>query len=359
MSEVEFNVTLLGSTNLQIGGGAIGALIIEDDQIVDGIPDVVFSLPVVTVTLQHFDIWDLRNTANMCGDDLLSIQTTDNSELSDFYLVNGDLQPTISIFANDWNRFRMIHTSPTRNGILSFENCECEVLLLAKDGVYLPRVPRVVSQLFFTVSSRVDFAIRCSTVSVCNIMMNDIQIASLDVSEAPESLTLNSFQFPCWTPCFPKYLHDLRDAALSISGETINHFNTIEMGMSTINGYQFAGLSNILAFLPLEAIQQWDLVNTAEHPLHFHVNHFQIISEIDTEEVEGWTQSGDWIDTLANSLIVTVRFRPLDFEGDMLIHCHIPSHADQGAAALFHIVPRENHTTPSRDRRQTCGIEEC
>ena len=336
----------------------MGVLIIEDDHILDGIPSNVLSVPVLTITLQHFDVWDLRNTAGMSEDEVLSIQIPEESEISDFYLVNGDLQPDISVNMSEWTRFRMVHSSPTRTGILSFGDCDCEILLLAKDGVYLPRVPRVVSQLYFTESSRVDLALRCSRVQSCPLTMNEVRIATLHVVEKPGQQMVRTFSFPCWTPCFPEYLRDLRDLSLS-PGEKVSQSLTIEMGMSTINGEQFSGFSNVLGSLFHHKIQQWDLVNTAEHPLHIHVHHFQIISEIELEELEGWTQAGDWIDTIANSLIVTVRFRPLDFEGFMLIHCHIPAHSDQGSAALFRILPAQNQTIPTETRKQICGVDDC
>jgi FtsP/CotA-like multicopper oxidase with cupredoxin domain len=337
----------------------MGALIIEDKQLSDGVPDEIFAMPTLVVTIQHFDVWDLRSTAELSDDVLFNLQFLDSIDLYDFYLVNGDLQPTITVNANEWTRFRVVHTSPTRSGIISFQNCECELYLLAKDGVYLPRVPRRVSQLFFTVSSRVDFALRCSTIAVCNLVMNDVDIATLNVVDLPHNTEQEHSQFPCWIPCFPDYLMDLRDFALEATRETVTNTMNIEMGMSAINGYQFSGFSSILGQLPLNSIQQWDLVNTAEHPLHFHIHHFQIISEIESEEVEGWTNPGDWIDTLANSQVVTIRFRPLDFVGYMLIHCHIPSHADQGAAALFQIVEDSNHTEQTHRARQHCGLQEC
>lgn len=44
-----------GSTSLQMGGGAMGALIVEDRVQVHGIPDQIADMPELVVTIQEMD----------------------------------------------------------------------------------------------------------------------------------------------------------------------------------------------------------------------------------------------------------------------------------------------------------------
>ena len=88
---------------------------------------------------------------------------------------------------------------------------------------------------------------------------------------------------------------------------------------------------------------EWNIYGPSHpnaHTLHVHVNHMQIVNfecidnDCEAHGVEDWAewfQIGDWRDTLpAFPGRLTVRFRPTDFDGEAVLHCHHLRHEDLG-----------------------------
>lgn len=95
------------------------------------------------------------------------------------------------------------------------------------------------------------------------------------------------------------------------------------------------------------------------HPLHVHVNHFQIIgydpmntqvsnrsspvrqSEVSQSRLERYgIRLGDWRDTIpVLPGVTTVRWRASDFSGEVVYHCHTASHEDLGMMGSYLILP--------------------
>ena len=99
------------------------------------------------------------------------------------------------------------------------------------------------------------------------------------------------------------------------------------------------------AVLPLGKAEEWRAVALIEnHPLHIHINPFQIISIEDPEgrdvtdpkspafDADYAGLKGEWKDTvmLKKDMRVTFRTRYERFTGDFLMHCHIMYHGDHG-----------------------------
>lgn len=72
------------------------------------------------------------------------------------YLVNGDVLPSIDLTSGSWVRFRMAFAGHGNSHAISIldPDGDCEMGVLAKDGVYLAEVPREEAKLFFTAASR-------------------------------------------------------------------------------------------------------------------------------------------------------------------------------------------------------------
>mmetsp|Transcript_101564 Transcript_101564/g.255975 ORF Transcript_101564/g.255975 Transcript_101564/m.255975 type:complete len:799 (-) Transcript_101564:63-2459(-) len=164
------------STSAQAGGGALGAIIVEDP---DGaLPPEVEGMPEKVMA---FTLVDMRMTANLIGGSpvpgnsgfekwsrghLWKNQTgqyiDENAVVS---LVNGQYKPKMQIVSGKWYRFRMIFAAIELN-LAVFDafrkNARCEFQLLAKDGIYLNVAPREVQRLFFASGNRVDVAFRCT-----------------------------------------------------------------------------------------------------------------------------------------------------------------------------------------------------
>jgi len=276
----------------------------------------------------------------------------------------------------------------------------CTVKMLSRDGVYLPDGPRLFNfedptnphRIHIHPASRVDVMIRCSGApgstaeffddfrgfnvngivfgnSIENERERMLQIvvkARTDpiptAGELPEDFEV--------TPCMPLYLQDLRNASLQVYGglsepqvdELLsqnslrpNFRNFWDDGKTTyeiiitpwdIRGTIFddwktndtatSDQSNITV-MPLGNVQEWDMINSVNHPLHIHVNHFQLMEDIG--DGSGFFRAGDWVDTVRPADdSAKFRFLPDLFTGRVALHCHNMDHSDQGAKAEAYIA---------------------
>jgi len=111
-----------------------------------------------------------------------------------------------------------------------------------------------------------------------------------------------------------------------------------------INGRTYEH-GRIDAVLPLGKAEEWRVTALVdEHPLHIHVNPFQIISIEDSQghdltdpkgpayDADYAGLKGEWKDTIfiKDNVRIAFRTRYERFTGDFVIHCHIPYHGDHG-----------------------------
>ncbi len=117
-----------------------------------------------------------------------------------------------------------------------------------------------------------------------------------------------------------------KDAIFEVNGRTYDH-NRIDQ------------------LLPLGKAEEWRAIAlNGDHPLHIHVNPFQIVSITDPQgrdvtdpkgeafDPDYAGLKGEWKDTvmLKQDLRVAFRTRYERFTGDFVMHCHIGYHGDHG-----------------------------
>ena len=118
---------------------------------------------------------------------------------------------------------------------------------------------------------------------------------------------------------------------------------------TTVDGINFVNESNYLSYLEVNKVHTWGIENSGGfiHPLHIHVNHFQIINTTFptyaatygvTQYVppDGFVESGDWADTLYGP--GWLRFYTDIWAGTVTMHCHILQHEDEGAMGTVQII---------------------
>jgi FtsP/CotA-like multicopper oxidase with cupredoxin domain/peroxiredoxin len=96
--------------------------------------------------------------------------------------------------------------------------------------------------------------------------------------------------------------------------------------------------------------EEWELYSeTDHHPVHIHVNPFEIISIKDGDDKE-LPIDAVWRDTvlLRSGQTIRLRMRFDDFAGKTALHCHKLDHEDQGMMQMFRILP-ECPTPPSTE----------
>jgi FtsP/CotA-like multicopper oxidase with cupredoxin domain len=309
-----------GSTFLQVASGAFGMIVIDDSG--DGIPPNVAAMPERDLVVAYLD----PAVAGTGGDTLIS------GTLPAGWTVNGTVQGNLCMAANEWQHWRVLlaDRNATEKTFTIGSNANCEVALLARDGVWRTTAPRVLATRFvrLTGASRADLAVRCSNDST--LMINNVPIASVLVDGAGDTTVgpwSDGATGTTWSATRPDYLRDLR-------GETSVHNETLSMLARSINGTPFD--PDVPTFtLPADQVQNWTLNAANIHPFHLHVYHVQ------SQNCTGAYEPGEYFDTIANAC--TVRFdlnaaTSSVYEGRTILHCHILDHEDLGAMGWLDTV---------------------
>jgi FtsP/CotA-like multicopper oxidase with cupredoxin domain len=104
----------------------------------------------------------------------------------------------------------------------------------------------------------------------------------------------------------------------------------------------------------LGSVEEWNIVNlnNDQHPMHIHVNDFQVEQVIDptdgtTTGVQMWGQDNanvpyPTMDSSGNVVTpgsLTLRTKFTQFTGTYVIHCHRLNHEDNGLMAIINVIP--------------------
>jgi len=272
-------------------------LIVEDPP--GYLPDQIANMPEIPMMIQHLHLEELFKYANQSGltwFDYQNIQidytnATSESGNTNMMLVNMQYIPKITVEKGKWYRLRMVMSS-VLDGLAWTAPPGCDLMLLAKDGIYLQDAPRSVSTMILAPGNRADVAIRCNidpgiykmpTVSrgqyfepispndlgfdvpaTCGFCGTQPYVAALKVvagSGEPEP-DLKPFGAELERPC---YLTDLTQVPDDEIGEQFD----IDYGYGlcfTVNGVCWnASFSRNYS---LGTVQQSYLVNNGVHPHH-------------------------------------------------------------------------------------------
>mmetsp|Transcript_58114 Transcript_58114/g.92323 ORF Transcript_58114/g.92323 Transcript_58114/m.92323 type:complete len:220 (-) Transcript_58114:147-806(-) len=112
-------------------------------------------------------------------------------------------------------------------------------------------------------------------------------------------------------------------------------FYFLGMPWTAINFRRFSMEQPLLYVLP-NAIYEFKASAKGPHPMHNHVNPFQVMENVGSEGF--MAMKGDWRDTFGYSGTYTFRIITLDFVGRNIIHCHTLTHEDTGMMAFYEIV---------------------
>jgi len=377
-----------GSTHLQVGGGAAGALIVEDDAESEGLPTWYSEMRELIFYITHIHL-SKYTTMLPDFDDTWKYEKYDPSQRSvvvDTFWVNGEFQPTICMEAGEWIKFRFGQVETTEKSRTYYiGDGECTQYLLARDGVMVhgmddQSIPRLVGNaVFLAHSSRADVAISCPGHpsgsityeiwhNLTSTTLSGVQSTSKYVIayiEVTGTVTEPQLELTSFTPIRPDYLQNLMPGKYTGNWEyqqysmcSENHGDPIceeyhylpnvEVSGATIYQQKFDGESNYFASMDAQKVHVWEITNEGVnlHPLHIHVNHFQMINSTlnlyDPADYDNWVEipdgyqeEGDWLDTLWGPGFIT--FKTDVWGGTVAIHCHILIHEDQGAMATVWI----------------------
>ena len=306
-----------GSTYLQVSSGAFGLMLIDDSQ--DNIP-----LNVANMQEKHIVFGFLDPTSAGTGGDTLVSGT-----LGATWTTNGTVGGNICMPPNTWQHWRMLIADQDSRLMDLKVGPECEMALMARDGVWRTEVPAAVAAntMTLTGASRADVAIRCSGDSSITLDGNPIaQVFVEGVSDSsvhPYSADGSS----TWLSQRPAYLRDLR-------GSPVADTETIRMGARSVLGSKFdAAIPNLIK--QANGVQEWKLNGATNHPFHLHVYHVQVVGDC------GPYEDGEYYDVIAGNCDVRFDLSPVTssvYEGRTIFHCHILEHEDQGAMGWMDVI---------------------
>ena len=308
-----------GATHLQVSGGALGLLLIDDSN--DGIPTGVAAMKERQLAIQFVD----PTVAGTGGDTIIS------GTLPSTWVVNGKIQGNLCTPANEWQHWRLLLADSDAMEKTVTVGPGCEVALLARDGVWRTVAPKPLptNSLDLTGASRADLAVRCSADST--ISVGGTVVAQIFADTTPQPNTTvgpysNGSTGTTWSAQRPAYLRDLR-------GVTSVEQQDVSMGARSINGGKFD--MHVPTFsIPAGSVQEWNIKANA-HPFHLHVYHFQM------KGASGAFEDGEYYDTLAGSGAVRFDLNPATssvYDGTTIMHCHILDHEDQGAMGWTDVI---------------------
>lgn len=308
---------------------------------------------------------------------------TDSIE-KDFYLVNGQTSPTLELVKDYPYLLRVLHAAGGQPIQITSSTEACSFAIIAWDGVYL-RERIVQTTVSMVAASRVEFEIVCTEDGVYSLLINSADFMNLVVyaespTAAPAGASITDDDLA--EIVRPSYLADLQDSSVdstyavhitqsdkdsSICGfwlgagsncSDVTPYGTVIpssdsetcpfglfAGQRSTNTSKYISAHKLITYVG--AVNEWTLhgLGSAFHPLHVHVNHFQVQSfaaSAGDETVTAYYQVGQWRDTIppvADKLVL--RFVAADFTGETVLHCHFQRHEDLGMMDTYLVVTKD------------------
>jgi FtsP/CotA-like multicopper oxidase with cupredoxin domain len=140
-----------------------------------------------------------------------------------------------------------------------------------------------------------------------------------------------------------------------VSGGFLNNLASAEDPKAFVYAFDGGAFPNVPLIQPrLNSVEEWRFVNhnNDEHPIHVHVNDFQVIEyfdpttglrtgpdkfSIDNANLPAPTMHSD--ERVIQAGILAIRTRFDEYTGLYVMHCHRLNHEDNGLMALVNVIP--------------------
>nr|XP_039256297.1 multicopper oxidase mco-like [Styela clava] len=423
-----------GSTFFQVMSGLSGMLIVDDESTNMDVELDAVSCPnhcehdvdiLLQSTLQYTNdsVDFIHEAQEQIGDPFRLNKSTEDWLMNvengfDYFTTNGLYNPMLTIQKNQMKRFRIVNAGGYVGLELEIANNggtgQCVIREIAFDGVYLdaPR-KQIYQQTYVAIAARVDWMIYCDTPGIYQLRSMSLPDGEWSIGTFRRYngtfLTINNIESTLSVPSFStalptrqEFISDLRNI------NNVPEENKFIVELSDdffMNRQKFVKKEDYRHRMEVGSVQEWTFVNSAQrapHPLHIHVNHFQVISYNDYtgplsgrsqhyfseyptfvlrsqkgdlcndtyaipslqyedpnfiwpdhpdkkfinhrkrwEALEqgaengksvGYAKRGDWRDVInvppySN---ITVRFNVHEYDGPVVMHCHVLKHEDLG-----------------------------
>lgn len=342
-----------GATAIQVGSGAVGALIVEGNGL-DLVPEIRAARERVLV----FQQIPYTCTAKQ-ADPKARCTEADPGRVEDFTndfgngkwpkawqytTVNGEIQPVIYLSPGEVQRWRSIHGGIRESINLAVADANSTILSgwlheIALDGLPTGEIaPRLSVEL--QPGYRSDLLVKAPSQPGVFYLLDKAAPAAEALLAEPESQKILGVIVVQGTRVDMKLPESSQLARFRIPSVTDQEIAgrdpqkvqfDISGGKFTVDNEEFPGKTRCLE---LGRADEWLVTSTqaANHPFHIHVNPFEVI------EADGRRY---WKDTLLVKAGQTVRLRSRYqvFDGKFVLHCHILDHEDRGMMQMVEIVP--------------------
>lgn len=304
-----------------------------------------------------------------------------------FFFTNGLYQPTFAVTVNERKVIRLIMAHGGTMGTFSFtgQSSGCTMHVIAYDGIYIKGAPRLMTEVKTVAATRVDFILTCTAagtydlqhvsggVTANAIIMTVVASASARVTSASALPTTIAVTRPSYlTDFLTSTVQKTHHVHFSQGGRSNDHCyfwlgqgsdcGPITSGarnpsltdptcpFAEFHGSGGSNPSNYRLVSSVGDIHEWSVhgLGAEPHPLHIHVNHFQVVSFAPNDarqSMAGWAEVGDFRDTLPGlNGVFKIRFQVADFPGEVIMHCHVLMHEDHGLMSSFLVVPAGSTT---------------
>ncbi|WP_161965467.1 multicopper oxidase family protein [Rhodococcus sp. P1Y] len=320
-------------SDTQVFGGLFGALIVRGE--LDDLPGVR-GRPERLLVLSQTQIED--------GEMVPGDKSSNDLQQT---LVNGTYQPTTDIAPGEIQRWRLINASSLFLR-LQLDGHPMHVIAIDGDALTSVTAKDVVE---IVPGGRADVLIEGANTGTYQLRsLSWEEFGPFYSSMVPAAMPLLNLEStgetqdsePIPTALLP--FDDLRDAVIDrrreFVFEELEPRGTGDMGhfMYYINGVMFDH-HVVNETMILGDTEEWHFVNRTyePHPVHIHVNDFQVVAVNDEPVDEQHYRDTAMLPPFGS---LTIRHRFEDFTGQFVMHCHILFHEDHGMMQLLEVVER-------------------
>jgi len=320
----------------QVFGGQFGMLVVRGA--LDELPGVK-GLPERAFIMSQMQVVDGK------------VADADSSSLSDqVTLVNARYQPKLTMPVGGTQRWRLINTSSI---FLRLKLDGHQLHVIAIDGNALEQ-PSARTILEIPPGGRADVLVpsaKAGTFKLRSLSWQSLGVFYTSMVPNPQVLatltvTGSGEKKPAPLPTKLLPVESLVDA--KVDRRRVFRLEEREpRGVGPLDAYEYyingrlfdASVVNVQ--VPLNATEEWKFVNLTyePHPLHIHVNPFQIVAvNGDRGAAEPFYRDSALVPPFGS---LTIRHRFLDFTGTFVMHCHILFHEDHGMMELIEVYGKD------------------
>jgi FtsP/CotA-like multicopper oxidase with cupredoxin domain len=320
-----------GTVTNQVFGGLAGPLIIEGE--LDKLPGIA-DIPERTLILQATQLYPDGGSVKVSAESITNVPgppTDGNVRLKNYLrLVNGQLNPTMTIRPGETQRWRILNASSNVTYRLHLDGHQLHQI--AKDGNSLAETwtrdaivlsPGERTEVLVQAGDAGTYAFRTLPISVGINTQQDTVLATVIVDGSkmtPEPLP---------TTLLP--LEDFSHDDIAQRREITFQFSPPigpNQSIFWIDHKQFGGDRDDQV-VQLGTTEEWTIRNASMswHPFHIHINDYQVVAVNGKPVPVRYSEDTTGVPPFGE---ITMRTRFEDFPGRWVYHCHILLHEDNG-----------------------------